>query len=160
YRLYRTGDQVQRSADGSLKFLGRIDQQVKLRGHRIELQAIELALAQIKGVQQSAVVLRNAGTPEAQLVAYLTGGRTRPTHSEIRTELTKTLSEDMIPAKTVWLDVFPKTPSGKVDKNALPAPARTRPVLDTAYRKWANPIERSLCMHWEQLLNVSPVGTS
>ncbi|GAB4055873.1 non-ribosomal peptide synthetase [Catellatospora paridis] len=113
-RLYRTGDLVRLAADGEVEFLGRVDDQIKLRGHRIELGEIEQTLLGAPGVGQAAVAVRGC-----TLVAYLIGAGEVP---EIRRHLAGSLPRYMMPGQYVWLDRLPLTPNGKLDRKALPEP--------------------------------------
>ncbi|MDI1464729.1 amino acid adenylation domain-containing protein [Catellatospora sp. KI3] len=113
-RLYRTGDLVRLGADGQVEFLGRVDDQIKLRGHRIELGEIEQTLLGAAGVGHAAVAVRGC-----TLVAYLVGAGDLP---EIRRHLSGTLPRYMMPGQYVWLDRLPLTPNGKLDRRALPEP--------------------------------------
>ena len=125
-RLYRTGDRVRREADGSLTFLGRIDDQIKLRGHRIEPGEIEAALLSHRAVREAVVTLRNDERGEPLLVGYVTAeALPGPDAAELREHLAHTLPAAMVPARFVTLDRFPQTPNGKLDRAALPAPPRT-----------------------------------
>ncbi|WP_020658819.1 non-ribosomal peptide synthetase [Amycolatopsis benzoatilytica] len=113
-RLYRTGDLVKRDPDGILHYLGRTDHQVKLRGIRIELGEVEAALTALPGIESAVVVLR----PEKQqLVAYVVGDATG-----VRVQLAKTLPDHLVPSVLVELDALPLSPSGKLDRRALPEP--------------------------------------
>ncbi len=120
-KLYRTGDLVRRHPDGALEFLGRIDHQVKIRGHRIELGEIENALASQPGVRQAVVVARGDASGEQSLAAYVTAnaGHTLDTDA-LRQALAKTLPEVMVPRSVMSLASFPMMPNGKVDRRALP----------------------------------------
>jgi amino acid adenylation domain-containing protein len=120
-RLYRTGDLAQRLPDGDIELLGRIDNQIKLRGHRIELGEIEAALAGHPAVTRAVVTTHQFGPGDTRLVAYYThDGDPDPT--ELSEHLQATLPRYMIPAAYVALDEFPLTPNKKVDRNALPSP--------------------------------------
>src|SRR5262249_52500665 len=124
-RLSRTGDRVRWRADGQLEFLGRLDFQVKVRGFRIELGEVEAALAQHPAVRQCVVVARGDGPGDQRLVAYLaTRDQGSPAAAELRAFLGRTLPEHMIPAAFVVLGQLPLTPSGKIDRRALPAPGQ------------------------------------
>ncbi|KIC41442.1 peptide synthetase [Ruegeria sp. ANG-R] len=123
-RLYRTGDLARWRMDGTLEFIGRTDFQVKLRGYRIELGEIESAIDQLEGIRQSVVVVREDQPGLHQLVAYLLAD-TEVEEIALRTALAGHLPAHMIPARFVQLESFPLTPNKKVDRKALPAPART-----------------------------------
>ncbi|MFB7229681.1 amino acid adenylation domain-containing protein [Streptomyces fimicarius] len=137
-RMYRTGDLVRRLPDGRLEFAGRVDTQIKLRGHRIELGEIEARLAEHPSVSQAVVVLDRAddaeGTGEAgeagqdRLVAYVVGaGQEAPAADGLRAHLARTLPAAMVPTTWVPLSALPLTPNGKVDRARLPQAPRTRP---------------------------------
>ncbi|MFI5606844.1 non-ribosomal peptide synthase/polyketide synthase [Amycolatopsis sp. NPDC051903] len=113
-QLYRTGDLVQRRADGELEYLGRTDRQVKIRGNRVEPGEIEAVLAAQPGVRAAAVVVRDGA-----LVGYVAGSAEA---DELRAALTAAVPATMVPHALVVLDEFPLTPSGKLDTRALPAP--------------------------------------
>jgi amino acid adenylation domain-containing protein len=124
-RLYRTGDLARHRADGTIEFLGRVDHQVKIRGHRIELGEIELALREASGAREVVVVARPGPAGEAsgaRLVAYLAGGAAPPPATELRRALRERLPEPMVPSAFVVLEALPHTPNGKIDRKALPAP--------------------------------------
>jgi amino acid adenylation domain-containing protein len=122
-RMYRTGDLVRWSFDGQLEFIGRVDQQIKLRGYRIELGEIEAALRRHFAVSD-VVVLDRADKPDStQLVAYIVSDGEPPSSAALRRHLNDWLPEYMIPAAFVMVPAFPLTPSGKVDRSALPAPS-------------------------------------
>ncbi|MGN6153372.1 MAG: amino acid adenylation domain-containing protein, partial [Lysobacteraceae bacterium] len=125
-RLYRTGDRVRRDADGVLHFVGRVDHQVKIRGHRIEPAEIEAALARLPGMRAGAVVARE-GAAGKRLVAYVVADDWDAVAA--RAALARTLPEVMIPSAFVALPALPITANGKLDRAALPAPGRERPPL-------------------------------
>ncbi len=122
-RFYRTGDLVRRHLDGTLEFLGRIDGQVKIRGHRIELGEIEALLAAEPSVRQAAVRAVEFGPGDVRLVAYVTAGEMRPAASELRSLLEAKLPDFMVPSQIVVLERMPLTPNGKIDRKALPVPS-------------------------------------
>src|SRR6185436_11059707 len=125
-RLYRSGDLARYRADGELEYLGRIDHQVKVRGFRIELGEIEAALLRHPGVRDAAVLL----VEEAALAAYLVcGPGVPPGVSALRAWLAERLPDYMVPAAFVFLESFPLTTQGKLDRRALPAPGTGRPEL-------------------------------
>lgn len=125
-RAYRTGDLGRRLPDGRIAYLGRLDRQVKVRGHRVELGEVEAALAALDEVARAAVVAREVDTragPERRIVAYVVGaGGSAPDPVALRHELERTLPRFTLPAVIVPLDALPLTATGKVDARALPEP--------------------------------------
>jgi amino acid adenylation domain-containing protein len=161
-RLYRTGDLGRRRGDGRLELLGRADQQIKLRGFRIECGEIEAALRNHSAVRQAAVVLDTSGS-EPELVAYVVWRRRgSPTAADqlalLRPHLRKTLPDYMLPDLFVPLAALPMTPNAKVDRAALPAPDRG--VRSSAeHVKPRTPVEEALARVWSDLLaHPVPVG--
>jgi amino acid adenylation domain-containing protein/non-ribosomal peptide synthase protein (TIGR01720 family) len=156
-RLYRTGDLVRWSRDGVLEFLGRVDDQVKIRGFRIELGEIENWLAAHPAVGAAAAVLHEeAGHP--RLIGYLVPSNgTVPNTVELRTFLLEHLPAYMVPAGFMTLEELPLTPSGKLDRRALPAPSST---LDTGIRYVAprTSAEAVLAGIWAEVLGVERPG--
>ncbi len=158
-RLYRTGDLGRFGADGTIEFLGRLDHQVKIRGHRIELSEIELALSRHAAVREMVVVAREDSPGDKRLVAYVVAAsNTKPTASELRRFAQATLPEAMIPSAFVFLDALPLTPNGKVNRVALPVPEGRRPELDTAYLAPRSRIEKTIAKVWRELLGVEQAG--
>ncbi|BAV05296.1 amino acid adenylation domain-containing protein [Filimonas lacunae] len=156
--IYRSGDHARYLPDGNIEFLGRADDQVKIRGYRIELAEVEVAL-NVLGVAQSAVVIAREDVPgNKQLVAYLLSNGTPTTTAQVRTALADKLPEYMIPAAFVWLDTFPRTSSGKVDKKALPKPELKRPELDVAFRQPVSELEQTIAGVWEEVLQLNAIG--
>jgi amino acid adenylation domain-containing protein len=155
-RMYRTGDLARWRADGALEYLGRIDHQVKVRGFRIELGEIETALAARPEVAAAVVVARGEGLSDKRLVAYVVArSQTTVDVEALKTELRRTLPEYMVPSVFVVLDALPLTPSGKVDRKALPAPdaAVRRPFVPPR-----SPTEAFLAKTFGELLAVDSVG--
>jgi surfactin family lipopeptide synthetase A len=151
-RLYRTGDLVCRLANGALEFVGRLDDQIKIGGLRIEPGEIENHLTSHPQVKAAAVILR-----DGQLVAYITcdTGITGSAASEaLRGYLRTRLPASMIPARIVTLSSFPRTANGKIDKNALPSP--TAP--DRKSRMPVSAMEREIAAIWRKVLGVEEVG--
>lgn len=158
-RLYKTGDLARYLADGNIEFIGRLDQQVKIRGFRIELGEIEAILAQHPAVREAATVVRENGVGEKRLVAYVAAEpRQAPAISELRGFLKQKLPEYMVPSTFVMLDTLPLTPSGKVNRRALPAPDLARPELDKSFIAPRTPTEEVLVGIWAQVLGVERVG--
>src|SRR5215213_9527912 len=157
-RLYRTGDLVRHLPDGNLDFLGRLDQQVKLRGFRIELAEIEAVLCRHAAVREAVVVVHNDGpNREKRLVAYVVG-ELESAASELRNYLKQYLPEYMIPAAFVLLEKLPLTNNGKVDRKRLPDPDTSRPELNESYTTPRNEAERVLAKIWGEVLRVKQVG--
>jgi amino acid adenylation domain-containing protein len=166
-RLYKTGDLVRHASGGDMEFLGRIDRQVKLRGFRIELGEIEATLGRLPAVQQAAVVAQEveAGESETglaaenQLVAYVVPeDESKFDVSDLRNSLKENLPAYMVPSTFVTLETLPLTPSGKVDRRALPPPEGVRPDLKAAYAPPRTPVEEVLAELWARSLGVERVG--
>ncbi|MDY7076527.1 MAG: amino acid adenylation domain-containing protein, partial [Chloroflexota bacterium] len=158
-RLYRTGDLVRYRADGNIEFLGRIDHQVKVRGFRIELGEIEAVLEQHPEVQDGVVVVREDAPGDKRLVAYLVPmNEVGPSVGELRSFLRQTLPEYMVPSAFVTLGALPLSPSGKVDRRALPEPEGVRPEMEREYVPPRNETEEKLAVMCAELLGVDRVG--
>ncbi|MFK0101863.1 amino acid adenylation domain-containing protein [Streptomyces sp. NPDC091040] len=153
-RMYRTGDLARRRADGTLEYLGRADDQVKIRGFRIEPGEVQAALDAYPGLVRSAVVVREDRPGDKRLVAYAVGG-TGTDPRAVRAFLAKRLPDHLVPAAVVPLDALPMTPTGKLDRRALPAPE-----LDSgaAYRPPGDPEEELLCDLFAEVLGLDRVG--
>jgi thioesterase domain-containing protein/acyl carrier protein len=160
--LYKTGDIGVRGCDGQIKYLGRIDQQVKVRGFRVELAHIESCLAKHPGVQDAVVVSRSDGSGEDTfLVAYVVPTREADVaEHDLRAFLRQNLPEHMIPSRFVVLDSLPLTPNGKVDRRSLPQPQETVHVEKTVNPKAGNEIEARLVEIWQQILNRQSIGVN
>ncbi|MER6156419.1 amino acid adenylation domain-containing protein [Streptomyces sp. NPDC001868] len=126
-RMYRTGDLVRRRSDGVIEYLGRTDRQVKLRGNRIELGEIEAALVRLPEVAQAAVTVR-----DDVLVAYVVPGAGAAEVGDLREAIAGSLPSPMVPSAWVVLEALPLTPSGKLDRAALPAPQAVRGTVTRA----------------------------
>jgi len=155
-RLYRTGDLARRLPDGLLDYLGRVDQQVKVRGFRIEPGEIEAALLAHSQVQAAAVALREDEPGDKRLVAYVVPAAGQaPAVSDLRDVLRRSLPEHMIPGAFVILQALPLTPNGKLDRRALPAPDHTPGAV---YAPPRTPVEETLAAIWSDMLRVPQVG--
>ncbi len=158
-RLYRTGDLARYLANGNIQFLGRIDNQVKIRAYRIELGEIEIVLAQRAGVGGAVVLAREDVAGEKRLVAYVSGNNEPiPTVNELQTCLKQKLPQYMVPSHFVFLNSLPLTPNGKVDRNALPPPDGERPEPTESFVAPRTPVEERLAGIWSKLLGVNQVG--
>ncbi|WP_041517884.1 plipastatin non-ribosomal peptide synthetase PpsC [Bacillus subtilis] len=150
-RMYKTGDVARWLPDGNIEFLGRTDDQVKIRGYRIEPGEIEAALRSIEGVREAAVTVRtDSGEPE--LCAYVEGLE----RNEVRAQLERLLPGYMVPAYMIEMEQWPVTPSGKLDRNALPAPDGAADA--ETYTAPRNVTEMKLSQLWEDVLKNGPVG--
>ncbi|MDR0212195.1 MAG: amino acid adenylation domain-containing protein [Pseudomonas putida] len=149
-RMYRSGDLARWQADGTLAYLGRNDDQVKIRGMRIELGEIEMQLAQLDGVEEALVLVR-----EERLVAYFTGQSLPP--ADLRLALQQRLPGYMVPAAFVHLAAWPLTANGKVDRRALPQPSRDA-LAGSLYEAPLGALEVTLAQVWQELLQVEQVG--
>jgi amino acid adenylation domain-containing protein len=158
-RLYRTGDLARYRPDGNIEFLGRLDHQLKIRGFRVELGEIEAALGQHLAVQQAVVLAPDEGARERRLVAYVVASHLpAPTVSELRAFLKPKLPDYMIPSAFVFLQALPLSPSGKVDRHALPVPGPARPELEEGLVLPRTPVEEVLAEIWTQVLGLEEVG--
>jgi acyl-coenzyme A synthetase/AMP-(fatty) acid ligase/acyl carrier protein len=155
-RLYRTGDLVKYQPDGNLVFLGRCDQQVKLRGHRLELGEIQSVLMTHPAVKDAAVLLHEA--TEKLLVAYVVVEESPTDSKELRQYLRDRVPDYMVPAAIMELDQLPLTRNGKLDRSRLPAPA-FGPQQETFVAP-RTPAEESLAQIWSEVLNVERVGVN
>jgi amino acid adenylation domain-containing protein len=159
HRCYRTGDLGRRLEDGSVVHLGRQDFQVKVRGYRIELSEIEIALLHLDRVREAVVVGRPMHAGDHRLVAYIVPDRhAAPTISELRRALAGTLPDYMIPSAFVVLDDLPRTPNGKVDRGQLPEPGRARPPLEPLFLTPRTETEKALAAIWSEVLDLESVG--
>ncbi|MBV9791150.1 MAG: amino acid adenylation domain-containing protein, partial [Chloroflexi bacterium] len=180
-RLYKTGDLARFQPDGTIEFIGRADTQVKLRGFRIELGEIETVLRQHPGVREAVAIVREDVLDYRRLVAYVVEEqknkeqrnkeqeeteipprlpqRERGLGGEgLRAFLADRLPEYMIPSAFVFLQALPLTPSGKLDRKALPAPDSDRHALSASYVAPRTPLEVTLAEIWSQALGVDQVG--
>ena len=147
-RLYRTGDRARWSADGVLEYLGRLDQQVKLRGFRVEPQEIEARLLALEGIGQAVVLVR-----DAQLIGYYTGAATLDEQA-VKTALAAELPDYMVPALLIRLDAMPLSPSGKLDRRALPEPVwQTREHVEPQ-----TSLQQQIAAIWREVLGLPRVG--
>ncbi|WNG19735.1 amino acid adenylation domain-containing protein [Cystobacter fuscus] len=156
-RLYRTGDVVRWLEDGTLEFHGRVDFQVKLRGQRIELGEVEAALRELPGVGDAVAIVREYGPGDQRLVAYVVA-RAEVDGAALRAALKTRLPEAWLPAAIVGLPAFPLTPSGKVNRQALPLPGVAS--RDAGFVAPRTDTERRLAELWAGTLEVERVGVT
>ncbi|MBX3596785.1 MAG: LLM class flavin-dependent oxidoreductase [Rhizobiaceae bacterium] len=157
-RWYRTGDLARMLQDGTLEFLGRIDNQVKVRGHRIELGEIESLIAESGQVRQVAVKMAEMGANDLRLIAYVTAGDRQPSVSEIQANLAEKLPEFMRPSQIVVLDRMPMTPNGKIDRKALPLPKTATDRVEMVAA--SGDIEAKVAAIWKQALGLEDISVT
>jgi amino acid adenylation domain-containing protein len=158
-RMYRTGDLARRLFDGRLECLGRIDSQVKIRGHRIELHEIETALSSHANIRDCVTVARKDTADGRRLVSYMVPiGAHRPTVEDLRTYLQAILPDYMIPSAFVFIETVPLTPNGKVDRDALPAPESGLANSNVEYVSPRNQVESLLAKIWCEVLGMPKIG--
>ncbi len=157
-RLYKTGDLAYYNSDGSIKFLGRIDNQVKLRGFRIELGEIESVLNTHPQIQQTVVIAREDIPGNKRLVAYVVTRDELLTTHQLREFIKQKLPEYMVPSAFVTLDILPLTANGKVDHRALPAPLCSLRELENNFVAPSTPTEETLAAIWAEVLGLQQVG--
>jgi amino acid adenylation domain-containing protein len=157
-RIYHSGDLGRYLPDGNIEYLGRRDTQVKIRGNRVEVGEIEVLLNQLEGIQQSVVVAREDVPGQKRLVAYLISSGIKKDLAFLRDSIEQKLPDYMMPSAFVWVDGFAKTTSGKVDRNALPAPDLQRPELSVLYKAPITTAEKHITALWAELLQLDKVG--
>src|SRR5918998_520240 len=158
-RLYHTGDLGRMRPDGCLEYLGRKDLRVKIRGHSVEVAEIEAVLHDLAEVKEAAVRAIELAQDDTRLVAYIVPrDESFPSVSRLRAALAEALPDYMIPSAFVRLEALPLTPSGKVDRRALPEPDEERPDLEGAYEAPRTPVEEALAGIWADVLRLERVG--
>ncbi|HEX8694765.1 MAG TPA: amino acid adenylation domain-containing protein, partial [Longimicrobium sp.] len=159
-RMYRTGDRARLWADGRLEYLGRADDQVKVRGVRLELGEVEAVLMEHPGVAAAAAAVRDLGRGDAELVAYYVPrpGAEGGLPTELRAALRARLPEFLVPSLVVSLPELPRTTSGKVDRRALPDPRPLAAVPSAAHVAPRGELEQALAEIWREVLGVERVG--
>ncbi len=152
--FYRSGDRVRRDADGTLHYLGRLDDQIKLGGHRIELGEIDAALVQLPGVRAAASLIH-----DDRLCAYLVASDERTHDVEtLRSTLRQQLPDFMLPTVWQWLPALPLNAHGKLDRKALPRPSRERPALAAAFAAPVGVLEQAIASEWQAVLGLDAIG--
>lgn len=162
-RLYKTGDKVRWLANGMLEYLGRLDSQIKLRGYRIELGEIEAVLAQHPAVRQCVLLIREDQPGEKYLVAYIVSTQEvqLPDQAQMRLFLRQRLPEYMVPNAFVFLDAFPLSANGKLDRKALPRPEVQSQLPEESASPAAprDALEEMLLTIWQQTLGLEHLST-
>jgi amino acid adenylation domain-containing protein len=157
-REYRTGDLGTILPDGCLIHLGRRDDQLKIRGHRVEISEVEAAMRSVPGVREAvAGTRRSSGAP--RLTAWVVrGGGSPPDAASLRRALSSRLPAALVPTAFVFLDALPRSPSGKLDRSALPEPSADRPALETAFREPDGGVEAAAAAAFREILGLGRVG--
>ncbi|MHB1327790.1 MAG: MupA/Atu3671 family FMN-dependent luciferase-like monooxygenase, partial [Gemmatimonadales bacterium] len=159
-RVYRTGDLVRWRPNGQLEFLGRLDHQVKIRGHRIELGEIEAIVEQHPTVREAVVIAREDVPGDKRIVAYVVArAGQRPDATEIRQAVGARLPEYMIPSHVVVLERLPRTPNLKIDRKALPTPDHVA-APTASYVQPGSELEQTIAAIWQEALRISQVGVN
>lgn len=157
-RIYRTGDLARYRPDGVIDFLGRVDHQVKLRGHRIELGEIESVLMQHSSVRQAIVVLRTDDADDPRLVAYLVPAEAGFQPEGLRDFIRQKLPEHMVPSVLMTLPQLPLTPNGKVDRKQLPAPVAGTAKTSEGFVAPHRGPEEAIAAIWKDILHTDMIG--
>ena len=158
-KVYRTGDLAQITAEGQIDHMGRIDNQIKFNGHRIELGEIDAAMAMQPNVRAAATVLREDRPGDVRLVGYLLAdNETQPNIAKIRESISKSLPDYMVPNLIVVVEEFPYTPSGKLDRKSFPPPSTKRPDIATEFVTPKSESEKALAAIWSEVLQLDSVG--
>lgn len=160
-RMYRTGDLGRYLADGSITFSGRTDEQVKIRGHRVELTEIGVALNRMEAVRDSVVVARENSQGDKELVAYIVAATNpKPTYHAIRSLLAQMLPEHMIPAVFVYLSSVPIGTNGKIDRSLLPAPTSKNTLSHETFVTANTTMEKLVIEILRPLLKIQQIGVN
>jgi len=158
-KIYLTGDLGRMLPDGCLEQLGRKDFQIKIRGLRVETAEVEGALRTMGAIREAVVTAQEEKPGEKRLVAYIVAaGNAALSVSEVRRFVEQKLPPLMVPSRFVVLDVLPLTPTGKVNRRALPNPGTSRPELDIPFVAPRTPVETELAQIWAKVLSVEQVG--
>jgi amino acid adenylation domain-containing protein len=157
-RLYKTGDLARYLSDGNIEFLGRLDNQVKIRGFRIELGEIEAVLSQHPYVRSAVAIAREDKSGVKHLFAYVLPDIKQPTSDELYFFLKQKLPDYMMPASFTFMQAFPLSPNGKVDRRALPIPDAGRPELSQTFVAPKSVTEELLAEIWSEILGVEKIG--
>ncbi|WP_405296879.1 amino acid adenylation domain-containing protein [Algibacter sp. Ld11] len=157
-KMYFSGDLGKLLPNGQMLCLGRRDQQVKIRGHRIELGEIEKVIETLPNIKKNAVLVNNLKSGEPRLVAYLQSATADKDSNIVRNQLEEILPESMIPSIFIWLNEFPITTNGKIDKEKLPQPKYVRPDSAPLFKKPRTKLEKDIASIWSEQLQVPSIG--
>src|SRR5215208_2375607 len=157
-RLYRTGDEVMWNEAGEVEFIGRKDQQVKVRGYRIEMGEIEAALMSMQEIKEAVVVARQTEGGDKRLIGYVVAEREEVNRREVMRQLRERLPDYMVPSGIIVLEKMPLTANGKVDRRALPEPDEAREINSQETGASKSPIAEIIAGIWAEVLGVREVG--
>jgi acyl carrier protein len=158
-RMYKTGDVCRVLTDGKIEFLGRADDQVKIRGFRIEPREVESVVGQHPAVREAAVITREVNPGDMRLIAYVVlSEQPSTTLSDLNSFLKEKVPDYMVPSSFIVMDALPRTPHGKIDRQALPVSIGVRPELDAAFVPPQNEVEQTIAAAWKAALQVEQVG--
>ncbi len=157
-RMYKTGDIVKCYEDGVIDYIGRIDNQVKIRGFRVELGEIETLLNAHKNINKAIVIAFNDEQRRKRLVAYIVVSDKEPSIRDLHDYLKEVLPNYMIPSVFMFIDELPLTPSGKINRGALPEPAINRDKIDSEFILAATDTEKILADIWKEVLKLEEIG--
>ncbi|MCK8498050.1 non-ribosomal peptide synthetase [Myxococcus fulvus] len=156
-RLYKTGDLARYLPDGSLEFLGRVDDQVKVRGFRVELGEVEAVLSRLPSVREAVVAVRDDERENKRLVGYVVADA-GVSLTALREAALQQLPSHAVPSELVQVDSLPRLPNGKVDRRSLPAPETLRVVTQAASQAQWTELQRTIAALWKEAINVESVS--
>ncbi|WP_282124677.1 polyketide synthase [Algibacter mikhailovii] len=157
-KMYLTGDLGKLLSNGKIQCLGRRDHQVKIRGHRIELDEVETVIDTLPDIKKAAVIVSDLLGGEPKMVAYLQSDSPNQDTHAVRSKLEAILPEYMIPSTIMWIDEFPITISGKIDKKNLPLPKYERPESAPLFKKPRTKLEKRIASIWSEQLKIPSIG--
>jgi amino acid adenylation domain-containing protein len=158
-RLYKTGDLGRFLPSGSIEFVGRVDDLVKVRGFRVELGEIAKTIRQHPEITDAFVLALDTDSDRSRIVAYAVPNlRSTISPTDLRSYVRKKLPDYMVPGRFIFLDALPVSPNGKIDRKALPVPGRLRPELDTPLVGGRTPLEKDLAQIWSEVLELDQIG--
>jgi surfactin family lipopeptide synthetase A len=158
-RLYKTGDIGRYRSDGSIDFFGREDEQIKIRGYRIELGEIESAIKEIEGIQECVIITYQDSSNTKKLAGYfVVNDKSNIAGETIKVILKETLPDFMIPQTIQEIKSIPRSPNGKINRNALPKPSFTREQFSSVYIKPTNQTEIFIAKIWTEVLEIDRIG--
>src|SRR5215208_6260761 len=159
-RLYRTGDEVMWNEAGEVEFIGRKDQQVKVRGYRIEMGEIEAALMSMQEIKEAVVVARQTEGGDKRLIGYVVAEREEVNRREVMRQLRERLPDYMVPSGIIVLDEMPLSESGKINRRALPAPDFINLGLEASFIAPRSEMEKKIAEIWQQVLGMEKIGVN